>query len=74
MIHRELSPKIIGTAIEALNELKPGFDEKPYERSRMPGLQHRERVVSEQRSFPVSHGGERLASHSGPQCNPWLIR
>ena len=27
-IHKELSGQIIGTAMEVLNELKPGLDEK----------------------------------------------
>ena len=28
MIHEEVSGKIIGVAMEVLNELKPGLDEK----------------------------------------------
>jgi hypothetical protein len=32
MIHEELSGEIIGAAMEVLNELKPGLDEKLYER------------------------------------------
>jgi hypothetical protein len=31
MIYEELSGKIIGAAMEVLNELKPGLDEKLYE-------------------------------------------
>ena len=33
MIHEELSRSIIGIAMEVLNELKPGLDEKLYERA-----------------------------------------
>jgi hypothetical protein len=33
MIHEELSGEIIGAAMEVLNELKPGLDEKLYERA-----------------------------------------
>ena len=33
MIHEDLSGKIIGAAIQVLNELKPGLDEKLYERA-----------------------------------------
>jgi hypothetical protein len=32
MIHEELSGKIIGIAMDVLNELKPGLDRKLYER------------------------------------------
>jgi hypothetical protein len=32
MIHEELSREIIGAAMAVLNELKPGLDEKLYER------------------------------------------
>ena len=31
LIHEELSGKIIGAAMDVLNELKPGLDEKLYE-------------------------------------------
>lgn len=31
LIHEELSKDIIGAAMEVLNELKPGLDEKLYE-------------------------------------------
>jgi PD-(D/E)XK nuclease superfamily len=33
MIHEKLSGEIIGAAMEVLNELKPGLDEKLYERA-----------------------------------------
>jgi GxxExxY protein len=33
MIHEELSGKIIGAAMDVLNELRPGLDEKLYERA-----------------------------------------
>jgi GxxExxY protein len=56
MIHEEVSGKIIGAAMEVLNELKPGLDEKLYERVR------RGHVVSVQRSFPVSYRGELIGN------------
>ena len=56
MIHEEVSGKIIGAAMEVLNELKPGLDEKLYERVR------RGPVVSVQRSFPVSYRGELIGN------------
>jgi hypothetical protein len=33
MIYEELSGKIVGAAIDVLNELRPGLDEKLYERA-----------------------------------------
>jgi PD-(D/E)XK nuclease superfamily protein len=41
MIHEELSGEIIGAAMEVLNELKPGLDEKLYERAMIIKLKHR---------------------------------
>jgi GxxExxY protein len=62
MIHEEVSGKIIGAAMEALNELKPGLDEKLYERALIIELQHRGHFVSVQRSFPVSYRGELIGN------------
>ena len=45
MIHEELSGKIIGAAMEVLNKLKPGLDEKLYERAMIIELKHRGHVV-----------------------------
>jgi GxxExxY protein len=57
MIHEELSGKIIGAAMGVLNELRPGLDEKLYERAMIIELKHRGHCVSVQRSFPVSYRG-----------------
>jgi len=57
MVHEELSGKIIGTAMEVLNELKPGLDEKLYERAMVIELKRRGHNLSIQRSFPVSYRG-----------------
>ena len=62
MIHEELSGKIIGAAMEVLNELKPGLDEKLYERALIIELKHRGHVISVQHSFPVSYRGELIGS------------
>ena len=43
MIHEELNREIIGAAM-VLNELKPGLDEKLYERAMMIELKHRGQV------------------------------
>jgi GxxExxY protein len=62
MIHEELSRDIIGAAMEVLNELKPGLDEKLYERALTIELTHRAHIVSVQRSFPVSYHGELIGN------------
>src|SRR5204863_7313523 len=58
MIHEELSGKIISTAMEVLNELKPGLDEKLYERALIMELKHGGHMITAQRAFPVSYRGE----------------
>jgi hypothetical protein len=62
MIHEELSGKIIGAAMEVLNELKPGLDEKLYERAMIIELRHRGHTVSVQSSFSVSYRGELIGT------------
>jgi GxxExxY protein len=58
MIHEELSRSIIGIAMEVLNELKPGLDEKLYERAMVIELRRSGHAVALQRSFPVAYRGE----------------
>ncbi len=58
LVHEELSGKIIGAAINVLNELKPGLDEKLYERALMIELQRRGHTVEAQRKFPVLYRSE----------------
>ncbi len=62
MIHEELSGKIIGAAMAVLNELKPGLDEKLYERAMIIELKHRGHSISVQSSFPVSYRGELIGN------------
>jgi GxxExxY protein len=62
MIHRDLSGKIIGAAMAILNELKPGLDEKLYERAMIIELKQQGHVISVQRSFPVSYRGELIGN------------
>ena len=62
MLHEELSGKIIGAAMEVLNELKPGLDEKLYERAMITELKHRGHGVSIQTSFPVSYRDELIGN------------
>ena len=62
MIHEKLSGEIIGAAIEVLNELKSGLDEKLYERAMIIELNRRGHVVSVQTSFPVCYRGELIGN------------
>ena len=65
LIHEELSGKIIGVAMDILNELKPGLDEKLYERAMVIELRRRGHAVDAQREFPVFYRGE-LIGHLTP--------
>jgi GxxExxY protein len=58
LIHEGLSGEIIGAAIDVLNELKPGPDEKLYERASVIELHRRGHVVDSQRSYPVFYQSE----------------
>src|SRR6266487_6451973 len=60
LIHEELSRRIIGAAMDVLNELKPGLDEKLYERAMVIELQKRGHSVDVQKRFPVSYYTERI--------------
>jgi GxxExxY protein len=48
--------------MEVLNELKPGLDEKLYERAMIIELKRRCHVVSVQRSYPVVYRGELIGN------------
>jgi GxxExxY protein len=58
LIHEGLSGKIIGAAMDVLNELKPGLDEKLYERALAIELQRRGHTVEAQRRLPVFYHSE----------------
>jgi GxxExxY protein len=58
MIHEKITQDIIGAAIDLLNELKPGLDERLYERALIIELQVRGHVVEQQRRFPVYYRGQ----------------
>src|SRR5579875_55003 len=53
LIHKDLSEAIIGAAMKVLNTLKPGLDEKLYERALVIELRKRGHKVDQQRQFPV---------------------
>ena len=62
VIHEVLSRAIIGIAMEVLNELKPGLDEKLYERAMTIELRRCGRTVTVQPAFPVSYRGELIGN------------
>src|SRR5438876_11296418 len=65
IIHEELSGAIIGAAMDVLNELKPGLDQKRYERALVIELRRRGHTVDAQRSYPVFYNSE-LIGHLLP--------
>ena len=62
LIHKELSESIIGAAMTVLNALKPGLDEKLYERALVIDLRKRGHRVDQQREFPVYYDGQHIGS------------
>ena len=62
LVHEELSKQIIGAAMEVLNELKPGLDEKLYENGLVIELRKRGHSVEQQRSFPVDYKGANIGT------------
>lgn len=62
IIHEELSRIIIGVAMEVLNELRAGLDEKLYERAMVIELRRRGHTVSIQSSFPVFYCAELIGN------------
>ena len=61
-LHRELSSNIIGAAMEVLNELRPGLDEKLYENALVIELRQRGHSIEQQRQFPVHYKGEQIGT------------
>ena len=62
LIHRELSESIIGSAMTVLNTLKPGLDEKLYERAMVIELRKRGHQVDSQKEFPVAYEGQHIGT------------
>ena len=55
LLHSELSGEIIGAAMDVLNELRPGLDEKIYERALVLELLARGHATDQQCPFPVRY-------------------
>lgn len=62
LIHKEVSEAIIGSAMTVLNALKPGLDEKLYERALVIELRKRGHKVDQQKEFPVYYDGMHIGS------------
>ena len=62
LIHKDLSEAIIGAAMTVLNTLKPGLDEKLYERALVMELEKRGHRVDSQRQFPVYYDGQHIGT------------
>jgi GxxExxY protein len=62
LIHKELSESIIGAAMTVLNVLKPGLDEKLYERALVIELRKRGHKVDTQKEFLVHYDGELIGA------------
>lgn len=61
-IHWELSEQIIGSAMEVLNELRPGQDERVYERALLIEMELRGLRTDSQHAFPVSYKGHPIGT------------
>src|SRR5438477_2450129 len=62
IIHEELSGEIIGAAMTVLNALKPGLDEKLYERALVIELRKRAHCVNQQKEYPVHYDGQLIGT------------
>jgi GxxExxY protein len=62
LIHEELSEAIIGAAIRVLNTLKPGLDEKLYERALVIELRKLGHKVDQKRQYEVHYDGEHIGT------------
>jgi GxxExxY protein len=62
LVHKTLSESIIGAAMTVLNTLKPGLDEKLYERALVIELRKRGHKVDQQQQFPVFYDGEQIGT------------
>lgn len=60
LVHEELSKQIIGAAMEVLNELKPGLDEKLYENALVIELRECGHQIEQQQNFPVDYKGANI--------------
>ena len=62
LVHEELNKQVIGAAMEVLNSLKPGLDERLYENALVIELRERGLQIEQQRSFPVDYKGTNIGT------------
>ena len=62
LVHEELSKQIIEEAMEVLNELKPGLDERLYENALVIELRDRGHHIEQQHNFPVDYKGANIGT------------
>jgi GxxExxY protein len=62
LIHNELSESIIGAAMTLLNTLRPGLDEKLYERALVIELRKRGHRAEPQRQYPVFYEDQHIGT------------
>jgi len=62
LVHRELSEAIIGAAMTVLNTLKPGLDEKLYERALVIELRKRGHKVDQQNQYEVYYDSKLIGT------------
>ncbi len=62
LVHEELSESIIGAAMTVLNTLKPGLDEKIYERALAIELRKHGHRTDQQRQFPVFYDEQHIGT------------
>jgi len=58
----EITEIIIGAAMKVLNTLKPGLDEKIYERALMIELAKQGLSCDQQKNFPVHYDGQHIGT------------
>lgn len=62
MKHDDVTKEVIGAAMEVLNTLRPGQDEKIYERALLIELQLRGLKTDNQRQFPGTYTGHPIGT------------
>jgi GxxExxY protein len=62
MINPEITENIIGASMTVLNQLKPGLDEKIYERALIIELELLGHTVEQQKKFPVHYRGQLIGT------------
>ena len=62
LLHEKVSESVIGAAMTVLNALKPGLDEKLYERALVIELRKHGHKVEQQQEYPVYYEGQHIGT------------